>query len=279
MRLAASDRERLWIGLEGFVNCSDSLDAYQYLSSNFSSFWPAEIWNLRPKQRLADQPSSDQEKRLERKRIDETGNERKWGEVHFDIDQVDFEPESLNWHLACHKLFLFYRDMLRAVWSEEDAGQWPDGEREEFLLGLTQLNQDTCRKCKDSKKGELQYLLMPGLFGPWEEIVKQFPNVNVAGPVQIKMLWKLGDFFLLTVNDFQSAFYTLFRQNWRARVCRRCNAFFVARKPKQIFCGTACSAGNRLASKRKWWNRVGVKLRAKQMQKSSKRSSRDRRSP
>jgi hypothetical protein len=284
MRLAPSERERLWAGLEAFVNCSDSVDKYQYLSANFGSFWPAEIWHSRPKQGHADQQWSespipaasgleikDQDKRPEYERVNKTGTVRKEFEV--DITYNNLEAESLNWHQACHKLFLFYRDSLRAVWSKEDAGKWPRGSREEFLLGLTQFNQEASQTCNDWKMGDLPYIRLLELFDAWKDILDQFPNAQVEGQVQIRMLWKLRDFVLLPVNDFQKAFYILFRQNWRARLCRRCKGFFIARKPKQIFCGTDCSAGNRLASKRKWWNRVGVKRRAKKRQESGHRAA------
>jgi hypothetical protein len=59
-------------------------------------------------------------------------------------------------------------------------------------------------------------------------------------------------------------------------VCPRCAAYFVARKPKQKFCGTGCSAGSRLDSNRSWWNRVGAKLRARRSQTVSGRSQRGR---
>jgi hypothetical protein len=52
--------------------------------------------------------------------------------------------------------------------------------------------------------------------------------------------------------------------------------FFIARTPKQMFCGTSCSAGSRLASKRKWWKRVGAKNRAGQVVTASRWRGRER---
>jgi hypothetical protein len=95
----------------------------------------------------------------------------------------------------------------------------------------------------------------------WSEILTHFPHVVMDSSTNVRLDWKKGDLGLTTSNDFTTAFFLLFRQSWRARNCPRCKMFFIARKPKQQFCGTVCSGGSRLDSKRKWWNRVGVKRR------------------
>ena len=184
--------------------------------------------------------------------------------------------ESLAWHPACHKLFLLYRDTLRVVWRPDSASpgpSWLYGFSHEFLLGLTDYNEE-------AKGGGLRFLTPwpAALERAWGDILGGFPTAAVEGRVEISMLWGVGDLSLVPQNDFQRAFYLLFRQSWRARVCPRCNMFFVARRPRQIFCGTVCSAGNRLASKRKWWNRAGAKRRARQRQRVTKGSRRERKS-
>lgn len=263
MRLARSEQERLWKGLERFANCGDSDGDYQALGRAFPEFWPVDIWhylNQEPPgpapvlgRRIVEEPELSEEEML--KEMEHKG-----------------QTESLNWRPSCRKLFLFFRDALRAVWTGEESEEWPGGGREEFLLGLKDFNE----KAKSAGDAWLNLVRPVALDDAWQEILKEFPSAAVEGRVEISMLWRMGDFYLVPQNDFQRAFYLLFRQNWRARVCPRCKMFFVARKPKQIFCGTGCSAGSRLASKRKWWNHVGARRRAKQRQRVSMRSRRER---
>jgi hypothetical protein len=238
MRLARAERERLWKGLERFVNCGESLHDYEALGRGaFRDFWPVEITDLGSG----------------------TG--------------------SLNWHPRCHKLFLVYRDILREVWRGERltmVDSDPLGSRGhykcEFLLGLTGYNE----KAREEVSSPLfpsfpLSMSMPfQLISAWREIIEEFPTASVEGRVELHMLWGMGDFTLVPHNDFQRGFYLLFRQSWRARACPRCNVFFVAHKPKQIFCGTGCSAGSRLASKLKWWNRTGAKRRASQGERAKR---------
>ena len=48
MRLAPAERERLWKGLERFVNCEDDLRNFQDLGRAFPSFWPVRIYYYLP---------------------------------------------------------------------------------------------------------------------------------------------------------------------------------------------------------------------------------------
>jgi hypothetical protein len=142
-------------------------------------------------------------------------------------------------------------------------------------LGISDRNG---RAVGAAKKREFPIMtdIPPDLYHAWERILGQFSTALDEARLSVSMLWKYGDFYLVPQNDFQRAIYQLFRQNWRARVCRRCKIFFIARKPKQLFCGTGCSAGSRLASKREWWERVGSKRRAKQANGRSQRNQGER---
>jgi len=249
--LAPPQRERLWKGLERFVNCGDSLEDYQALGRGWPHFWPVEVWHY-PKKKPPAHPSTGAapEPKLSKEELREKLAR-------------ETEMEYLSWYPSCHRLFLCYRDMLRRLWQcakQTDtryfSRHWISPE---FLLGLTDYNHEALR-------GKTYWPPLSGasseLHSAWEQILKEFPTVAVEGPVRVGMLWGHGDFLFVPHGDFQRAFYLLFRQSWRARVCPRCKRFFVARKPKQTFCGTVCSAGSRLASKRKWWRAVGAKRRA-----------------
>jgi hypothetical protein len=261
MRLARPEKERLWKGLERFVNCGDSESDYKALGRAFPDFWPVEIWHY-PKQGpptpapVLGRIVSDAE-----------------------LSEEEGQTESLAWNAVCHALFLFYRDTLREVWYAERSAK--DGEDlgptwrdHEFLLGLTNYNEEAL-KAEEFSFNCIIY--PPALDRAWGNIRRRFPMAAVEDRVEISVLWETGDLCLIPHNDFQRAFYFLFRQNWRARVCPRCKMFFAARKPKQRFCGTGCSAGSRLASKRKWWKRVGAKRRAPHSEGSTHSGSKKKR--
>jgi hypothetical protein len=241
MGLARSERERLWKGLERFVSCGDDLTDFNALGRGYPGFWPIEVFHcpepvdldLEELEGLPNQ--SAMEAKLE--------------------ENTTIEP--LNWNAACHRLFLFYRDSLRKVWGRQEFPDLP-----EFLLGLSDWNE-TARLDAGRDKTPILPTYPMDLYDAWGAILDQFPYAASNFRLPVSMLWDDGDFYLAPENDFQRAFYLLFRQSWRARTCRRCTSFFIARKPKQKFCGTACSAGSRLAAKRKWWKRIGAKERAR----------------
>src|SRR5262249_12484866 len=74
--------------------------------------------------------------------------------------------------------------------------------------------------------------------------------------------WTNGDLAYLPGNDFQRALYLLFRASWRAKICAKCSTYFVADKPAQLYCGTACSGGVKRERTLKWWRDKGAKRRA-----------------
>jgi hypothetical protein len=235
MRLARADSEKMWRGLEEFVNCDDSLGRFQVLGRSFSNFWPVKIY-------LA---TVNDGKRVWTPGIDEAPS-------------VGVPSKQVAWDKVCHRLFLFYRDTLRTLWCCKPTELIYDWEPK-FLLGIDNSNADACLAAgKPTQSTRLPLELLRS----WQDICDKFPTAIPDEPGSLYMHWGYGDFLLLTRNDFVRAFYLLFRQSWRARVCPSCKLFFVARRPKQRFCGTSCSASSRLASKRKWWKRVGAKRRA-----------------
>jgi hypothetical protein len=240
MRLAAPEREALWKKLERFVNCGGGLQNFQALGHAFPGLWPVSI--------------------------------------NYSPDSDAWPPKSLEWHPACHELFLCYRDALQAVWknSDELAFSLP-----EFLLGLTNWNTRACDEARYDGSPFRGDSFLGRLRSAWWQVLTEVPTAVPTADPSLGMLWKHGEFCLHldvggTGNDFRRAFYSLFRQSWRARVCPSCKVFFVARRAKQSFCGTACSAGSRLASKRRWWHNVGTTRRASQGNASSKRNHRER---
>lgn len=272
MRLAPSERERLWKGLERFVNCGDSETDYRALGRSFREFWPVEILHFSVHETVVSKnlvipaiavpmvsPLSDVA-------LDEQMQE----ELNED------EVVTLDWHPVCRRLFVFYRDTLQDIWTDKERRVWFCGGREEFLLGLSNRNEEAREAAKNDAFPIPPSCLPLELFESWREILRQFPTARPESRREIRVLWSYGDFSLVPGNDLERAFYLLFRQSWRARVCPRCKKFFVARRPKQTFCDTVCSAGSRLASKRKWWRRVGSKRRARQKEHGVSRKRKER---
>jgi len=176
--------------------------------------------------------------------------------------RIHSDGASLEWHPACHKLFLFYRDKLKDLWQGHERTKWLGENGAEFLMGVSGETEKVWEHVREGTDSRAELGLPFDLHEAWQDILQQFPNATPEQGAGLGMRWRYGEFVLVTRNDFQRAFYVLFRQSWRARVCRRCKTLFIARKPKQGFCGTQCSAGSRLASKRKWWRRVGAQKRA-----------------
>jgi hypothetical protein len=263
MRLAAAERERLWKGLERFANCSDSEGDYTAMRA-FRDFWPLEIWHY-PEQEpgaLSISAVSAQREPYESERES--------------VESADYAR--LNWHPACHKLFLFYRDTLRGIWTGNTEMKGSTVDSGTFLLGLSSLGEDSLAQAKEDDVVSLVMSVTPfPLYDAWQEVLSRFKTAATTGGIQVKVLWSYGDFAFVPENDFQRAIYILFRQSWRARICPRCQMYFVARRPKQMFCGTACSAGSRLSSKLKWWKRVGKKRRSGKSKTGSKQHLNDRR--
>lgn len=190
------DRERLWKGLERFVNCGNSKEDYQALGKAYPDLWPLEY---------------------------------------------------SHWVPAGHRLFLYYRRALRLIWAHDArAIKWG---ATGFLLGTRGFPGASSPGFRDDLRA---------LGGPFSE-ASDIPVSAVLWPQ-----WETGDFIYSSQNNFQRAFYFLFRESWRARICPLCRLYFVAQKPRQKFCSVSCSTRSRLASNMDWWKRVGAARRRKQ---------------
>jgi hypothetical protein len=175
---------------------------------------------------------------------------------------VDRQGNPLAWHDDCHALFLVFRNALRYVWTP-----WPDELKRgtlAFLLGIG---------------GEFQTLeagmpvLVPtpqGLNEAWGKVQSHHPSVSGTSRPLVHPRWMAGDLAYIPSNEFQTALYLLFQESWRAKVCAKCSTYFVASKPAQLYCGTACSGGVKRARTLKWWRAKGAAMR--QAKKGRKRN-------
>lgn len=83
--------------------------------------------------------------------------------------------------------------------------------------------------------------------------------------------WDEGVFRYQGACDFQRALYLLFLDSWRARVCAKCGAKFIAARAAQKFCTTDCSEAMQREFRRRWWAKHGSALRRKRNESKSKK--------
>jgi hypothetical protein len=82
-------------------------------------------------------------------------------------------------------------------------------------------------------------------------------------PAQFYADWDEGVFRYQGACDFQRALYLLFLDSWRARVCEKCEAKFIAARAAQKFCSTDCSEAMQREFRRRWWAEHGAAWREK----------------
>ncbi len=217
-RLAASDRQRLFRGLERFAYAGDSAEEYKALAKGWPGLWPRTL--------------------------------------------LDGQGNSLAWHDDCHALFLVFRNALRYVWTP-----LPDAVKRgavSFLLGIG-------GEFERLETGGIVLLPVQGLNEAWDKIEKHDPAGSDTSRPVLYPRWSTGEIAYDPGNDFQRALYLLLRESWRAKICARCSTYFVAGKPAQLYCSTACSGGVKKERTLKWWRNVGANRRAAQAKKGSKR--------
>ena len=76
-------------------------------------------------------------------------------------------------------------------------------------------------------------------------------------PAQFFADWVDGVLHYRGMCNFQNALYLLFQESWRARVCEKCGAKFVAQRAAQKYCSTDCSEEMQRDLKRDWWAKHG----------------------
>jgi len=224
-RLARPERQRLFRGLERFVNTGDSAEEYKAMGKGWPGFWPRTL--------------------------------------------LDGQGDSLAWADDCHALFLVFRNALRYVWIP-----LPDAVKRgavSFLLGIG--GEFECLEA-----GGTVLLPVQGLNEAWEKITKHSPGGSDTSCPLLHPRWTTGELAYVPGkgNDFQRALYLLLRESWRAKVCAKCSTYFVASKPAQLYCSTACSGGVKRERTLKWWRDVGAKRRAARAKKQDGRKFRGR---
>lgn len=169
---------------------------------------------------------------------------------------------------ALHPLILNFRDLLQHVWR---GSADRDPRILDILMGLNTEILDP-EKWRGGVPGEVAPLTrffsqaaMPAL--------ERLRRANIA-PSRLEAVWTTGDFRFVTASWFHWAVYAVFRESWRARVCPQCRRYFIADRPPQRFCSTACSGEARNARNRSWWRHEGKEWRNKQARRAKSQRKR-----
>lgn len=140
---------------------------------------------------------------------------------------------------------LWYRDILRAVWSGNDrtgAGLY-------VLYGFEEKANSIDIPVKTPL---LRPMFIPGEpTDPLEQHTNGLPRGEpLINGVSGEISWKFGC-------EFQQSIFELMRFRWKARICRQCGRYFVADKNAQAFCSTKCSGNAKGARSLNYWHRDG----------------------
>ena len=96
-------------------------------------------------------------------------------------------------------------------------------------------------------------------------------SIRSITAIDFALDWTTGRIRYRGACDFQRALYLLYRESWRARVCERCDACFIAKREGQRYCSTDCSEATQREVKRKWWADHGKAWREKRSKAKSKK--------
>lgn len=169
------------------------------------------------------------------------------------IRKGDRQGEPMDLTPDMHALALQYRDYLRQVWVSDpkvDAIGLAD-----ILLGL---KAEEAREPSDPGPTRFEQLI--SLRSQIRNFAPSDSDRYLASPT-VTASWRFGDFCYYPLTDFQRAFYLLFREGWRARICDHCRAYFIADKPPKRYCSTACYGNAKRGRSLAWWRREGAAKR------------------
>jgi hypothetical protein len=178
----------------------------------------------------------------------------------------DDRGHDLSWVPGAHRLFLFYRNLLRRFWSR-DPFVLKDGYNTQLLFGT--LGYDEVQNILTNKVHvslELEEALAP--------LTNTYRGLCVpSGPQPFAQFWpdwSSGNVAYVSQINFQRAVWLFFRDSWRAKVCPKCSRYFFAQKSAQLYCSLSCSNSAHQASSLRWWKEKGSRRRAARMKVSKK---------
>jgi|ERR1700722_2899448 len=180
------------------------------------------------------------------------------------FETQDLKAGLLRWNISAKAVLLVFRDYLRKVWTSD-----PEAHENCYLSVLLGLD------VRFADQPEIQFwsFQRKSLHKAWDQLRRAYPEISISTRPVVDPVWGLANFTYGSVNNFQSAVYQLFLENWRAKVCSRCSKHFIAGKAAQIYCSTKCGGGVKRERSLKWWRRKGAERRrtAKKLLRRKKR--------
>ena len=172
------------------------------------------------------------------------------------------QKHPVGWQPDFHELFRVFRDMLREVWERGSNSELA------VLLGTDGTSTEIINR---EAPPSVLHAVLGGYQASLRMAVSGIPKGYFVLPNKILPDWRLGIFRYAADTDFRRAVYELFRQSWRAKVCPKCEKFFVANKPPQRYCSTTCYGAAKRDRDLEFWRNVGSNLRKKRSTKETKR--------
>jgi hypothetical protein len=166
---------------------------------------------------------------------------------------LDRTGEILRWAPEAFDLVRVCRDLLRFIWvwpRDPDDLTERNCKREalRILMGLADfriiLNEDMLPEMPQGRFHQA-----------WRQIRSHVPNASPGSLASVYPSWPSGQFVYMPVNEFQEGLYLLFREAWRARICRSCQKHFVAEKHQTQYCSSKCAAAAKRRNDLEWWHR------------------------
>lgn len=168
----------------------------------------------------------------------------------------DSSGKDLSWHADAHRLFLFYRDSLRGLWTRNPA-TIKQGIQIPLLFGIVERSY-----IEGLLSGEtLSRVALDAALSP---LRNSHPGLRLPSLSPLACFWPdwaAGNIEYVSLLNFQRSLWLLFCESWRAKVCPRCSMYFLAQKPPQLYCSLNCSSAVHRASSLKWWKQKGSQKR------------------
>lgn len=272
----AKDKRLIWFeALAAFANMGEGLQDWDNFRRICSKFFPGYLtdWIYRTANdwwqiaHLSETPPDD------------------WQEFHSKWPEI--LPERIEeWAVSVRSLrqffdnanalppLLFYRNLLRRVWTNDDA----DGNCLRFLLGfemealggglfgMTLWKSDLPPKPPARPGWNIKWLGADD-DEPW---ISDFPRGRpVIDGSTGAITWSFGC-------TFQNTLYDLMQDRWRAMICPQCHKYFIADKTAQKFCSTKCTGENKREKQIAYYHRKGKFIRPQRKTTRAKTQRRNR---
>jgi hypothetical protein len=133
------------------------------------------------------------------------------------------------------EMYVWYQHLLRSVWASND----PEGRSLSYLFRV--------EVAANSEKTGFEDFVFYFVTPPKPALPKGKPVVDgITGKIQ----WEFS-------TEFQQSLYELMQVRWRAKVCRECGKYFIAKKTAQTLCSEKCARTAQLKRSREYWDKEG----------------------